>query len=101
MKPSPEEASRILSDVRPEKCFWVNNGPLLHNIYELSLSLSTMKPETFLCHVNSEKNDFSNWAADVLRDNEFAKRIRRMRKQEDVLRAVRKRVEELEKACAR
>ena len=101
MKPRPEEASRILSDVLPEKCFWVNNGPVLRNVYELSLALSSMRPETFLRHVNAEKNDFSNWAADVLRDGELAKRIRRMRKQEDVLKAVRKRVEELEDACSR
>ena len=101
MKLNSDEASRILSDVRPEKCFWVNNGPILHNIYELSLALSTMKPEIFMRHVNREKNDFSNWAADVLRDGELARRIHGIRKQEETLKAVRRRVGELEKACSK
>ena len=65
---SLDDAYRILADVMPEQCFWVNNGPIVRNLNEMANALVDMKDEIFRHHVNEEKNDFGNWVRDALKD---------------------------------
>lgn len=97
-KLSCDDAERVLSDVAPEKCFWVNNGPVLRNIYELLNALKGIDAVKFVHHANKERNDFANWAADVLQDNDLARRIRKAKTQQRIAKAVAKRIGELERA---
>lgn len=93
-----EDAARILADVAPEKCFWVNNGPIIHNIYEFATVLITMNPETFRHHVSTKKNDFRNWASDVLMDTKLARQLGTAQSQKAAAACVKKRIKEMEKA---
>ena len=101
MKLSREDAAKALSDAPPEKCFWVHNGPILHNVYELSDAVLSMGSDTFRHHASAEKNDFSNWIADVLHDKKLSKDVRGANSKEDVSKRIRKRINELEKICGR
>lgn len=96
-KLSCDDAKRVLSDVAPEKCFWINNGPILHNVYELLNALKAMDDAKFAHHANKEKNDFANWAADVLKDNYLARRLTRQATAKALAKALAKRIDELEK----
>lgn len=63
-----DEARKYLADCAPEKCFWVNNGPVLKNLDEFSNILPELSDSTFSQHVNQDKNDFSRWIIDVIED---------------------------------
>ena len=76
---SLEDAERILADASPEQCFWVNNGPIIKNLSEMTNALACMKDEIFSHHVNEEKNDFGNWVRDVLKDEELANDIAKVK----------------------
>ena len=94
---SCDDAKRVLSDVAPEKCFWVNKGPILHNVYELLNALKGMDDAKFAHHADKEKNDFANWADDVLKDNNLARRIRNAKTRQATANVIAKRIDALEK----
>lgn len=92
-----EDAEMILGDVKPAQCFWVNNGPIIHNLHEMSDTLNYMKDEVFKHHVNEEKNDIANWVRDVLKDNKLADSIKRIMRKDRVLDRINERIKQLEK----
>jgi hypothetical protein len=55
--------------------FWVNNGPVLRNIKDLADVLEKMSDQSFAYHVNTEKNDFSAWAGNILKDDVLARNL--------------------------
>jgi len=67
-----EDAKRFLADVPEEYVFWCSNGRILRNMRELAEALNTMTDETFAYHSNAQRNDFSNWVRDIIRDDELA-----------------------------
>ena len=95
-----DEARRYLSDCAPEQCFWVNNGPILKNIEELANALPEMNNETFHHHVNSEKNDFSNWIRDVIGDQKLANDLLSSKNKESALQKVRNKLNSLKKKAS-
>ena len=96
-KISADDARRILADVSPGQCFWVNNGPIVRNIYEMADVLANIKDETFRHHVNSEKNDIANWARDVLKDDELALSISKASSNSRIRKTIQRRIKFLEK----
>lgn len=62
----------LLKEVEAEKYFHVANGTVIRSVWELEPALEAIGEETFHYHVNSEKNDFARWVADVLDDKELA-----------------------------
>ena len=90
-----DEARRYLSDVAPEQCFWVNNGPILKNLEELADILPEMSDDAFQNHVNSEKNDFSNWISNAIGDKKLANDLMSSKSRESVLRKIRNRLNSL------
>ena len=62
----------ILADVPGEYVFYLNDGRILRNMEDLRNALNNMTEELYSYHVNSEKNDFSNWVRNVFRDEKLA-----------------------------
>ena len=92
-----DEARRYLSDISPEQSFWINNGPILKNIEELSNVLPSISEEIFRHHVNGEKNDFSKWVGDVIGDKKLANDLLSSKNKESALKKVRSRLNSLKK----
>ena len=95
-----EEAQRILREVNPEQCFWVNNGPVLKNLDELSKALAEMNKDSFKHHVNKEKNDFSSWVKDILGDQKLAGDIAKETSKSGIAAKVKQRIKQLKKSAA-
>lgn len=95
-----EDAKRILCGVDGERCFWVNNGPVLKSLDELYTALSEMGKDTFSHHVSKDKNDFSAWIRDALGDQKLAEDIAKARSKKGIAAKVRQRVQYLKKAAA-
>lgn len=91
-------ARNILSDVASDKCFWVNNGPVLRNLRELRDLIDELPRETFRHHVNSDRNDFANWIRFVIGDEALAEKLDLIRTQRQTFRTIDRRVKELEMA---
>ncbi|MBI2671154.1 hypothetical protein HYX18_04230 [Candidatus Woesearchaeota archaeon] len=87
------EATRILQNVSEDKAFWVSNGAVLRNLHDLAQVLETINHENYNHHVNYEKNDFSNWLRDVVRDEILAKEIIHARNKESATKKVKERIE--------
>ena len=92
-----DEAKKYLCDAAPEQCFWVNNGPILKNLDELSSALTAMNDETFNHHVSSEKNDFSAWIKDVFGDQRLANGLLSSKNKESAVKKIRNRLNSLRK----
>ncbi|MBI3034391.1 hypothetical protein HYY72_04475 [Candidatus Woesearchaeota archaeon] len=95
-----EDAKRILSDCTPDKCFWVNQGPILRNLNELSDALKGINDEQFTHHLNKDKNDFSKWVNDVFGDEELAKALSRVSTKTAAIKKINERIESLKKVAA-
>jgi hypothetical protein len=67
-----QEAKRLLADVPEEYVFWCCDGQILRNLKELGDAINTMTDETYVFHVNPEKNDFANWVRDIIKDEMLA-----------------------------
>lgn len=48
------------------------DGKMFTDMKELAEGLIVMSDETFSYHANPEKNDFSNWLRDVIKDEKLA-----------------------------
>ena len=72
---TPSDAERILGDARPEHQFYLKNGAVVKNLYELHSILGAIDHKTFKHHVNETKNDFANWVLHVHKDPELAEKI--------------------------
>ena len=69
--------TRILHDIEGEKRFFCHDGYVIKNLDELAQYLNKMTEDVFQYHVNSEKNDFSNWIRDVIGDQKLASDLRK------------------------
>ena len=69
---SKQDAQRMLDNVPQEYLFRFADGRTLANMSELGDALRNISDETFNFHVNSDKNDFSNWVRDVIKDEKLA-----------------------------
>ena len=83
-------APRMLVHAPPEKCFWVNHGPVLKNLQELRDALThNISDGQFAYHVGPGRNDFAGWVEAVLDDAACARALRRAKTRRGALRAVR------------
>ena len=92
-----DEAKNYLCDAASEKCFWVNNGPILKNLDEFANSLPQMNDECFQHHVNKDKNDFSNWINEVVGDKKLANDILSSKTKNSMAKKVNNRLNSLKK----
>jgi len=73
IKITREEAERRLSNVPEEHVFWCCDGSIYRNMRGLEEAFYSMSDETFACHANESKHDFSNWVNDVIKDDKLAR----------------------------
>lgn len=59
----------------PGSAFWVNNGPALRHLVDLSKFLSIITPEQFNFHTARAGNDFAKWVSAVLGDEACARAL--------------------------
>lgn len=84
-----------LQDVPPQHAFWLLGGKHIKNIVELGRELKQMNPDTFLHHVNENKNDFANWVEHCAKDHQLAILLRMTKSQERMAAIVERRIQEL------
>lgn len=95
---SLERARKYLADVDPKESFFMEDGRVIRNLHELVDILEHINPKSFSYHVNSHKNDFSNWVQYVVGDIELAFEMTKTKdrqKMEDIVSA---RIKEIEEA---
>ena len=68
-----------LVNASSETSFWTRDGRILFNLRDLRDALKTISKESFIYHVNKEKNDFSKWIEDVLLDSRLAKALKKVK----------------------
>jgi len=95
-----DEAKKYLGDCSPEQSFWVNNGPIVKNLDELSHALPELSDDLFSHHVNNDKNDFSNWIRDIIGDQKLANDIISSRNKESMLKKLNTRLNALKKKAS-
>ena len=72
-----KQPDKLLVKVPAEYVFWCHDGSIFADINELAEGLVAMSDETFAYHSNLEKQDFSNWIRDVVRDEQLANDLTR------------------------
>ncbi|MBU2561077.1 MAG: hypothetical protein KKD17_02185 [Nanoarchaeota archaeon] len=92
-----KEAERVLADVHPERVFNLRDGSSIKNVRELYSALQGIEPDIFDHHVNSERNDFSNWVKEVHKDYKLANGLSSAKSREECAKAVGSRIYEIEK----
>ncbi|RLE38471.1 hypothetical protein DRJ17_03850 [Candidatus Woesearchaeota archaeon] len=90
-----ENALRILASTEGDKRFFVSDGQIVSNLYELPIAIRNMSLETFSYHVNANKNDFSNWINDVLGDSKLASDIAGILERDNIISILEGRLNEL------
>ena len=95
-----ELRDKALADCKPEEAFWLNNGNIVRNIYELIDALKFCSYEDFIYHVNMDnyKNDFAKWILETLGDVELAERLKFCMAKDRYIDILEQRVKELENA---
>lgn len=63
---------KFIAKVPDEYVFWCCDSRKFTDMKELLEGLNTMSDDTYIFHVNAEKNDFYNWVRDIIRDEELA-----------------------------
>lgn len=61
--------------VSEDKVFYLANGQTISSLKELYTSVQQMPADVFFHHVNSDRNDFSNWVRDVMEEKALAAKI--------------------------
>lgn len=81
LKKNSSKKSRIKAtyDAPDEKCFWITDGPMLKNLWELKEELGKMTEEQFVFHTKREGNDFALWIKNVFADKLLARNISRVK----------------------
>ena len=95
-----QEARRWLADVPVEYVFRSCDGRVLRNAKDLGDALNTMTYETYIFHVNTDKNDFTNWARDIIKDEMLAKDLQKAPNRAQAAKLVTSRMATLSKRAA-
>ena len=82
------DAERILADVPEENVFRCCNGRIFRNMNELNQAFGSMEDEHFAYHANTERNDFSNWVKDIIKDDKLARDLAKSLNQSQAAKAV-------------
>lgn len=85
---------KLLANVDPEHYFYVNDGTVIRNIYDLNGKLVSIDEQTFGHHITDDRNDFQNWVRDVLEDYQLAEELGLTKSREVMLEAINRRIQE-------
>jgi len=95
-----EQTEKLLAKVPEEYVFWCCDGSIFRDMKELAEGLAAMSDDIFAHHANSEKNDFSNWLRDVIKDEKLAKDLQNVLDRNEAARTVVTRITILTKISA-
>ncbi|MBI4154298.1 hypothetical protein HY501_03100 [Candidatus Woesearchaeota archaeon] len=87
----------LLNDAPSDKYFWCKDGKVIRNLREAVKLISQMDQDIFSHHVNSQKNDFATWIADVFQDEKLAEKIREKKSKRRIAKTIEKRLDHIEK----
>ena len=73
-----DQTKSFLANVPEEHVFKCCDGRTLRNMQELRDCLHSMTDETFVYHVNNQKNDFSNWVKEIIGDEKLAAYLKKL-----------------------
>ena len=65
-----------LKEAPADKYFYLHNGMTIKDLDELAVALNLMDRETFEYHVNNDKNDFSNWVKEIIKEDKEMKKTK-------------------------
>ena len=68
-----------------EKCFWVCDGRVLYDLSDLKDALEKMSEDTFCYHVNKDKDDFTKWVEEVLKESELASQFKKAKNRQSFI----------------
>jgi hypothetical protein len=86
------DAGKLLGDVPDENLFRCHDGSIFSNMKELRDGLETMSDETFVFHANADKNDFSNWVREIIKDEKLARDLSKARSRLQAVKSVASRI---------
>ena len=73
-----KKASKTLSinkKVSDDKAFFLIDGTTIYSLKELVNVFDRMSDDIYYYHVTNDRNDFSNWVKDVIRDDKLAEQL--------------------------
>ncbi|MFH1209877.1 MAG: DUF5752 family protein [archaeon] len=90
----------VLADCKPEFAFWMCNGNIERNVYELLSAIKASDDWVFKYHVNfdNHKNDFAKWIRDALGDKILADRLENILDKNRYIKVIERRIKQLELA---
>jgi hypothetical protein len=91
-----QDAQKMLSNVPQEFVFWCHKGGVLTNLNELRDALNSMADEDYAYHANSQKNDFSAWVKDIIKDEKLASDLSKAKTRPQAAKAVSERLTALQ-----
>ena len=78
-----------LLSAAPEKCFWVWNGPILSNLFDLQQALNKdISDIQFEYHCSDGECDFALWVNEVLCDSACARALAKAKNKKEAVKAV-------------
>lgn len=95
-----QEAKRFLADVPEDYAFRCHDGLILQSMEQLGSALNSMTDETYVFHANTEKNDFSNWVRDIIKDRILANDLQKATNRAQAAKLVASRIAILSKRLA-
>ena len=88
IKSAPKAKAKVVVapelEVYGDQRFFVINGNILSRLTELPAALKAMDTDTYAYHVNSDKNDFSQWVSDVLGNKALATKLKKAKNKDDM-----------------
>lgn len=76
-------------EVYDDQRFFMINGDVISRLSDLPDTISHLDDNTFSYHVNSERNDFSNWISDVILDAKLAEKVRKAKTKSEMAKVIR------------
>ncbi|MEK6946849.1 MAG: hypothetical protein AABX32_04545 [Nanoarchaeota archaeon] len=68
-----------------KKYFWLSNGDVVRNIYELYDALRIMSDELFSSHVGENKNDFAKWIKEVFKNDYLSEKLSKAKTKKEMI----------------
>ena len=96
-----DRASLILENTSQEHAFYVSDNQVIRSLQQLSEALSSMSYETYMHHVNPERNDFVSWVRDVVGDEWLSGRLAKVKDKDRAHSTVVRRVPYLQEVVRR
>ncbi len=90
-----QEKLKYLADVPEEYVFRCCDTGVFRNMRELRDGLANMSEGAYDYHANAEKNDFSQWVKDIIKDEKLAADLRNAPSKSDAASRVASRITSL------